>query len=83
MMDRIIKAKYFPEGEQCDNCRFYQNYECRRHAPIIIEDNIFNPRYPRIVFNHWCGDWELDIVKLKFAMKREKENRNENITTNA
>ena len=57
------------EKRKCNNCDFWYDSggykgedfrikaECRKRAPIIIEDN--NKRiFPETSCNCWCGDWE-------------------------
>lgn len=54
--------------EQCGNCRFYREWECHRHAPVVIQfsNNVFGTgvyahgetAYPHTQSDSWCGDWE-------------------------
>ena len=58
--------------EKCETCRFagrgYGSNPCRRHAPITIHDpsrnmgvypEAFQPRWPMVSSDDWCGDFEL------------------------
>jgi hypothetical protein len=57
----------------CAECRFagpregYDNYTCRRHAPLAVHDpnkhcgvyqDAFVPRWPLMGGRDWCGDFE-------------------------
>jgi len=46
--------------ENCHNCRYGGQYECRRHAPIG-GDPAHGPVFPSIYnqgLGTWCGDYE-------------------------
>lgn len=58
--------------ENCGRCHFageregYENYPCRRHAPLAVHDasrnsgvhlNAFVPRWPLMKRSDWCGDF--------------------------
>lgn len=49
---------------RCDECRFFyinqttvNNGECRRHAPVVRQENPF-ARWPIIDRDKWCGEYE-------------------------
>jgi len=41
----------------CENCRFFDYYRCRRHAPIAKPDDR-SAHWPWVYEKFWCGDWE-------------------------
>lgn len=45
--------------KQCDSCYFYSGGSCKKHAPVLNIENIFN-KWPSVSFNNWCGDWEIN-----------------------
>lgn len=55
--------------ESCENCRFYSDFNCRRHAPVIVVNAGFSisggtaswsqTKYPDTFPQEWCGDWEM------------------------
>jgi hypothetical protein len=58
--------------EQCDNCRFFHMYECRRFPPVQLMRTWSNSvgdtiteiytdketSYPATEYNAWCGEYE-------------------------
>lgn len=48
--------------ECCGNCRFWRNYACHVHPPIIkILDNDRDREWPTAWDYDWCGKWESKI----------------------
>jgi len=49
----------------CENCAFYINYRCRKHAPTM---NGFPAVYP----TDWCGDHRLSKDMMKIIYEKKK-----------
>lgn len=48
---------------KCSNCAYFDApCDCRRHAPVYVHDS---KAYPRVDYDHWCGDWEPGIGMQK------------------
>jgi len=76
-----MSATTNPEGERCENCKFFFQTEpdrelnrqtvCRRYPPTGIAVN--NPRggmatmafFPAITITFWCGEWAPGKVIVK------------------
>ena len=51
----------------CSNCRFghregqLPSLMCRRRAPVIIAPSALAVAYPRVAYDGWCGEHELEL----------------------
>ena len=55
-------------GVKCENCAFFQNYECRRQAPLAVMQIAFpgttpytnqgDYTYPKTYGTDWCGEFQ-------------------------
>jgi hypothetical protein len=48
-----------PLSEQfCDQCRYWRDGECRRHAPMPRKaGRVALSDWPNVQSNDWCGEW--------------------------
>ena len=58
--------------ENCKECYYNDNNECKRNPPTVIHKEVFNVRkristYPRVTANDWCGEFK--HYKEKINMK--------------
>ncbi len=44
----------------CNNCKFHAHYssECKRHSPMVSLKQEFGHRWPVVMHEEYCGDWE-------------------------
>jgi hypothetical protein len=53
-----MKTNYPPLREQqCSNCRYCPENECRRHAPVAGLNLIGKAFWPEVERTDWCGEW--------------------------
>lgn len=43
---------------KCRTCRWWNNCECQRHAPSVLNAPDTRGVFPITAYNGWCGDWE-------------------------
>lgn len=44
-------------ARMCQNCMWYCNYRCRRHAPTLNG-------YPEVLRSDWCGDHKISKIYM-------------------
>jgi hypothetical protein len=43
---------------KCGNCRFFNDGECRRHAPVVLGETAEDTVWPIVSRSDWCGDFQ-------------------------
>lgn len=63
-------------NKKCEVCKYWLRYsrlglsgECRRHAPVMVYNNVPNTgahyEFPKTIDMSWCGDFESKKEPLK------------------
>lgn len=41
----------------CENCMYFLDDECHRHAPKRFDPHIKSAVWPKVANEDWCGEW--------------------------
>lgn len=64
-------SEFREKHENCSNCQFYRNEECRRFPPQIWGDGADS--FPYVNKDKWCGEYRPTKASTEMLLKHLRE----------